>query len=233
MSAVRKPQSGRDPFLVACHVAKKKLGMDDEAYRAMLERVAGVRSSTQVIVSKKKAVLAEFQRLGASTASATAPTIKDRMQGPYAGKLQALWIAGYNLGIIHDKTDKACMSFVERMTKISHSRFLHQNKDGSVAIESLKKWLAREGGVSWQRNQFSQLPYINDPQFRIVQAQHRLLLRCGAIEGESGVSQIEFLKLRCAEFGIENAQFSSFKSRDWIVLMNGLGAELRAATGAR
>lgn len=233
MSALAKPKSGRDQFIVSCQVAKKNLGMDDEAYRSLLLRVAGVRSSTLVSPAKKKDVLEELKRLGAVNVSQAATEMKDRMQGPYAGKLQALWIAGYNLGIINNKTDKACMAFVERMTKISHSRFLHQHDDGSKAIEALKKWLERSADVSWARNKFSTLPYINDPRFRIVQAQYMALMRARAIERETGVSQIEFLKGRCAKYNVGRSDFSNFDAKNWIVLMNGLGGEVRAVKGVK
>ncbi|MEM9734208.1 MAG: regulatory protein GemA [Pseudomonadota bacterium] len=233
MTAVAtKPKSKRDPFIVSCQVAKKKLGMEDEAYRAMLYRVAGVRSSTLVPHSKRKEVLEELDRLGADTGGNRGP--QDRMDGPYAAKLQALWIAGWNLGVVKDRSDKACMNFVRRMTKISHTRFLHQADDGTKAIETLKQWLARDGMVSWQRNNHSQLPYINDPQFRIVQAQYRALMRARVIDrdGPDGpISQIEFLKDRCRHYGMKRDSLVNFEKQDWIDLMNELGAEVRAARG--
>ncbi|MEL6784627.1 MAG: regulatory protein GemA [Pseudomonadota bacterium] len=226
-AAATKTKSNRDPFIVSCQVAKKKLGMEDEAYRAMLYRVAGVRSSTLVPHSKRKDVLDELGRLGADTGGNRGP--QDRMDGPYAAKLQALWIAGYNLGVVKDRSDKACMAFVRRMTNISHTRFLHQAADGTKAIEALKKWLSRDGGVNWQKNSFSQLPYINHPQFRIAQAQYRALMRAKVIEREC--SQIEFFKKRWSQYGVTKDSMGQFTDKDWIVLMNGLGAEVRAARG--
>ena len=65
--------------LAKIHVAKKDLGMDDDSYRALLARVAGVRSAKDLAPRQVAAVLSEFQRLGwqpkpAKTAGRKAPT---------------------------------------------------------------------------------------------------------------------------------------------------------------
>ena len=54
----------RDAALAKIHIAKKELGMDDDAYRAMLKRVTGKSSSAGMSPRQKSAVLAEFKRLG-------------------------------------------------------------------------------------------------------------------------------------------------------------------------
>lgn len=54
----------RTKDLARIHVAKKQLGLDEEAYRALLERVAGVRSSADLSTAGRSAVLREFARLG-------------------------------------------------------------------------------------------------------------------------------------------------------------------------
>ncbi len=38
------------------------------------------------------------------------------LSGKYAKKLQALWIAGYNLGVFRDRRDSALLAFVKRQT---------------------------------------------------------------------------------------------------------------------
>lgn len=45
-------------------IAKRQLGMDDDDYRAMLERVTGKRSSTGLPTADKRAVIAELKRKG-------------------------------------------------------------------------------------------------------------------------------------------------------------------------
>ncbi|SNT07279.1 gp16 family protein [Pseudomonas segetis] len=50
--------------LAKIHIAKSQLGLDDETYRALLARVAGVRSAKELNPRQIGAVLAEFERLG-------------------------------------------------------------------------------------------------------------------------------------------------------------------------
>lgn len=50
--------------LAKIHIAKQQLGLDDETYRALLARVAGVRSAKELNPRQVGAVLREFERLG-------------------------------------------------------------------------------------------------------------------------------------------------------------------------
>lgn len=50
--------------LAKIHIAKAQLGLDDDTYRAILARVAGVRSAKDLLPRQIGAVIAEFERLG-------------------------------------------------------------------------------------------------------------------------------------------------------------------------
>ncbi|HCA6404271.1 TPA: DUF1018 domain-containing protein, partial [Pseudomonas aeruginosa] len=50
--------------LAKIHIAKTQLGMDDDTYRALLARVAGVRSAKDLGPRQVDQVLVELQRLG-------------------------------------------------------------------------------------------------------------------------------------------------------------------------
>ncbi|MCC8341592.1 regulatory protein GemA [Pseudomonas stutzeri] len=50
--------------LAKIHIAKAQLGLDDDTYRALLARVAGVRSAKDLNRRQVGLVIAEFQRLG-------------------------------------------------------------------------------------------------------------------------------------------------------------------------
>jgi phage gp16-like protein len=54
----------RNMQLSKIHIAKKDLGLDDETYRSLLFRVAGVRSAKDLNPRTTGKVLAEFERLG-------------------------------------------------------------------------------------------------------------------------------------------------------------------------
>lgn len=45
-------------------IARRQLGLDDDTYRALLQRVAGVSSSTKLSPRQVGTVLAEFERQG-------------------------------------------------------------------------------------------------------------------------------------------------------------------------
>ena len=51
-------------ILAKIHVAKKQLAMEDDAYRAMLMSVAGVKSSKDLTVAQAEKVLAHLQKCG-------------------------------------------------------------------------------------------------------------------------------------------------------------------------
>lgn len=54
----------KQSLLAKIHIARQQLAMDDESYRALLTRVAGVSSSRNLSDKKALAVIKEFQRLG-------------------------------------------------------------------------------------------------------------------------------------------------------------------------
>lgn len=82
----------RNVSLSKIHIAKKDLGLDDETYRAMLKRVAGVESAKDLGPMKVAAVLAEFERLGwkpkAKAAGRSAPKVAPDKE-KLIGKIQA------------------------------------------------------------------------------------------------------------------------------------------------
>lgn len=134
-------------LLAVIHVKKKSLSLDDDTYRDLLERVTGVRSAGEMTQQQRLQVIAEMDRQGAASAGPRRSLRADRVSGRYAGILRALWLTGYNLGIIRDSRDSALISFVERQTGLSHTAWLNDPYDAARAIEALKKWIEREGLV--------------------------------------------------------------------------------------
>lgn len=130
----------------AIYGERRRLGLDDDSARDLYARVTGKTGLTLMSPAEHEKVLAELRRQnGASTPD------RKGLQGPFAKKLQALWIAGWNLGLVRDRTDAALLAFVERQTGISHTRFLIGEADARKAVEALKSWTAR-AGVDWTDN---------------------------------------------------------------------------------
>ncbi|WP_317993202.1 regulatory protein GemA [Bartonella gliris] len=160
--------------LAVLHMGKRALGLDDETYRALLYRLTGKQSAKDLSVLEKRLVVAEMKACGFE------PNVK-RLEGKYAKKLQALWIAGWNLGIIRDRSDKALLAFVKRQTGIDHIRFLRDSDDASKAIEALKGWLQREGGVDWKGKKI-QDSWQKMPGYLILCAQWKRLNPAAAFD---------------------------------------------------
>ncbi|PDT19035.1 gp16 family protein [Rhizobium hidalgonense] len=137
-------------LIAAIHVAKKQLGLDDDTYRAKLARITGKQSARDMTEEERQKVLTVFRNDGfAAAPAARRGDGRQKLTGKYAKKLQALWIAAWNLGIARDRDDKALTSFVKRQTGLDHTRFLIYPDDANRAIESLKGSINREAGVPY------------------------------------------------------------------------------------
>lgn len=209
--------------LAKIHVARKQLGMDEEAYRDMLGRTVGQRTSKGLSEAQCGKVLEEMTRLGFRPAvKRSSDGRRKALEGKFAKKLQALWIAGWNLGIVRNRDDKALLAFVKRQTGLDHTRFLHHAEDGARAIEALKRWLARDGGVDWTQRRH-EAAYRETSGFKIALAQHQRLLPgadfSGFVEKAQGISG------KAPHFMTDEA--------DWQPVMNEFGRQIRAAKANR
>lgn len=161
--------------IAAIHVAKKQLGLDEDTYRASLVQVTGKNSAAAMSEAERQKVLERFRQQGFKAASTGR---RKPLEGRFAPKLQALWIAGWNLGLVRDRDDRALVAFVKRQTGIDHVRFLRHGQDAIKAIEALKGWLARAGGVDWTE--------FKDPADCVLAAQLRKLGQDRSSVGYSG-----------------------------------------------
>lgn len=160
--------------LSAIHVAKKQLGLDDDTYRAALVQVTGKGSTKDMSETERRKVVEHFRNKG----FAAAPAKRKRLEGKYAPVLQALWIGGWNLGIVRNADDASLLAFVKRQTGIDHVRFLRDQDDAMKAIEALKGWMHREAGVDWSKGKF--IPdWQQTPAARIAVAQFEKLSKAG------------------------------------------------------
>nr|DAO37959.1 MAG TPA: Protein of unknown function (DUF1018) [Caudoviricetes sp.] len=137
--------------IAAVHVGLKQLGIDDETGRDLYERVTGKRSLAAMTELEINRIVQELRDKGFKPAS---NGTRKPLKGRFAKKLQALWIAAWNLGIVKSNDDAALITFVKRQTKIDHVQFLQDADDASKAIEALKNWMMREAGVAWASGRF-------------------------------------------------------------------------------
>lgn len=216
--------------LAAIHVGRKALGLDEETYRDLLERVTGQRSAAGMNARQHEAVIAEMRRLGFAPEAREAAGPK-RLDGPFARKLQALWIAGWNLGLVEDRRDAALLAFVTRQTGLSHTRFLVDGRAAAKAIEGLKAWLARDGGVDWGDG--------SSPLQRVCAAQERLLTQ-PAVVTVHAIGPVPDATARALE-AMASASSCSLNgphpaegdAAGWIARSNALGRKVRAVAKSR
>ncbi|RUW41497.1 regulatory protein GemA [Mesorhizobium sp. M2A.F.Ca.ET.015.02.1.1] len=200
--------------LAAIHVANKQLGLDEDTARDLYQRVTGKRSLRQMSERELQLVVAAQRDAGFKPA-------EKGLQGPFAKKLQALWIAAWNLGIVRDRRDSALLAFVKRQTGIEHTRFLLDAEDAAKAVDALKAWIAREGCVDWHQD-VTTPGWLQTSGAKIALAQwHRLTLA-------NAVSPTGFRNY----VWVNAKPLDQMLERDWPAVMNKLGEMIRKAVDA-
>lgn len=204
--------------LRAIHAKRRQIGLeaDEDAWRDLLERCTGQRSAKGLTPKQTKAVLAELDRLGAGKAPANKAR-RRKLEGPYAAKIQALWIGCWNLGIVKNRSDTALNAFATKQAKVSHANWIREQRDAVAVIEALKKMLERHG-VGFQEPGKFEPAYTGRPGYRIALAQWSLL---GAHQAfEMSFAQYVDTIVGCRPDEVSHQQ--------WMTVMNALGQKVRA-----
>lgn len=125
------------------HVAKKKLGLDEETYLHILKEAGGVKSAKDLDNYGFEEVLAYLNRLGfRSTSSARHFGRRAGMASPsQIGLIRQLW-AEWAGG---EDPEKGLNAWLERSYHVSALRFLPADKAGK-AITGLRAMLKRKTG---------------------------------------------------------------------------------------
>src|SRR4051812_896355 len=107
--------------LAVIHVAKSQLSMAEEDYRALLQRAAGVASSTKLDLGGFTAVMAEFERLGfRNTKGHSQASHREGMASPaQIGRIRALWKS-----YVGEDNETSLGHWLEKHAHCSHVRFL-------------------------------------------------------------------------------------------------------------
>ncbi len=173
-------KSERHKLLASIHIKKKELGLDDGDYRAHLKQWTGLNSSAGMTNKQLKYVLVQFNTM----MQATQPPNYE-----VKGKVKALWLSGYHLGLIDDDSETALRAFIKRQLKIDHENWMNPQIAYKV-IEGLKGWLER-AGVEWGKHQAN-------PRKAVIEAQWRKLYALGRVPA---VSEAELrLWMRCNKY---------------------------------
>lgn len=136
----------RNRMLGRIHAMAKELGLAEESYRDVIERVAGQRSAALVADEKLYAVVQEFERLGAGrkTQRKTGKARRPLADSPMAMRCRALWLNLWHLDELESGTEEALAAFVKRQTGREDLRFCNAEQLSDV-IEALKDMCSRVG----------------------------------------------------------------------------------------
>lgn len=124
--------------LARIHVARKQLALEEEDYRAILQRAGGKPSAGLMTEAERLRVLKEFERLGFRPRPARAG------RALHVRKIYALWgeLQARGQVVAGPPGAKALRAFVKRQTGASAPEFLSPQAAASVT-EALKAWIAR------------------------------------------------------------------------------------------
>lgn len=173
------------------HAIKTRVRLREGDYRALLESF-GASSSKHLTADAAERLLRRMRDIpGAERPRDERGTAAE---GRYAGKLRALWISGWNLGIVRDNRDRALHAFVERQTGLSHTRFLREAAAATRAIEALKAWLEREAGVDWSGRLDDGHRDAMASRRAVLRAQWRRGLAIGALKAIPGLDEQDALE---------------------------------------
>ncbi|MEM7046972.1 MAG: regulatory protein GemA [Pseudomonadota bacterium] len=147
--------TNRHRLYASLAIARKKAGLDEDAYRqAMAARYDGRRSGTELT---DRELIDFINHLSGSRRAAKTD--------PWHRKARALWISLYWLGVVDDRSDKALQAFARRQTGIEAAAWV---KDWRAVVEALKA-MAMRAGVDWAKD--------NNPRVCVVFAQLGFLTR--------------------------------------------------------
>ena len=232
-----KPAARSPEWRKACgrvHKRAKELGLDDDARRDLQRRATGKESCAQMTAAELRRVLVEMTGGGGKRPARVGG--RDRLPDAreptrkMSGKLQALWISGYHLGVVRDRTDEALAAWLRRQTGLDAAAWA---KPAALAraVEALQSWLAREAGVDWspyaELGRDGKLRQVARPQARVLEAQWRILHRLGAVR----IGDLSALASYAAEYASLGRVDShlALDAGQTIQLMQHLGRRIRKA----
>jgi hypothetical protein len=139
----------------AIHAGARELGLDDDARRALMERITGCRSAKDMTDAQMGAVLEEYSRLRGGARRAGEGRRQWRpATNPLARKVHAQWAELCRLGVVNvtgasarrQALRKWCARQLQPGDDVLVDPDLLEDGQLRVLVESLKKWLTRLRG---------------------------------------------------------------------------------------
>jgi phage gp16-like protein len=116
MPETKLPEAERRRLLAKIHIAKKQLDLNEEEYRAMLQREGGEDSAAKLSVTGLLNVIRWCERCGFKPVSKSSKKLlsptSSEVEHDRRSKAIALWIKLHKAGKVRDRSHQALENFV-------------------------------------------------------------------------------------------------------------------------
>ena len=116
------PTPNRQRLIRLIHVAKRDLSMDDDTYRAILQRIGKKASSADLTIPELEKVLEHLKRSGFKVRSKAKPAqakpSRPLAQDGESKKIRALWLFLHELGAVKNPSEEALATYVKRIAGV-------------------------------------------------------------------------------------------------------------------
>ena len=144
------PAPNRQRLIRLIHVAKRDLSMDDDTYRAILQRIGKKASSADLTIPELEKVLEHLKRSGfkvrskskAAPKPAQAKPSRPLAQDLESKKIRALWLFLHELGAVKNPSEEALATYVKRIAGVDALQWI-SGEQAERLIETMKKWAMR------------------------------------------------------------------------------------------
>ncbi|PIW30391.1 MAG: hypothetical protein COW30_02465 [Rhodospirillales bacterium CG15_BIG_FIL_POST_REV_8_21_14_020_66_15] len=194
----------RRALIAKVQIARKQLGLEDDDWRAMLDSLYQKNSSANLSPSQLTDLVEHLKKQGfkdrprkARPATVAPDGSRDADRERLLGKIRALWISLYHLGVLRDPSETALTAMAKRVSGgkdrgIAALAWLN-GKAAYQLIEALKKMAEREAGVCWEAHRIATtagIVLIYRPRVRVLEAQWRLMteLRLAKVANVAGLA---------------------------------------------
>ncbi|MBN3006353.1 regulatory protein GemA [Chromobacterium alkanivorans] len=130
----------RQRLIRLIHVAKRDLALDDDSYRAILQRIGKQASSSKLTIPQLSQVLEYMKQAGFKVRSKAGgrPLAKDCQ----SKMIRGIWLELAGMEVVRNASEEALATFVKRMAKVDTLQWL-STEQASLVIEHLKEWRQR------------------------------------------------------------------------------------------
>ena len=126
------------------HVAKTKLGLEDDVYRDILESTTGKTSSKLLTPAQLEAVLDRLKQLGFEVESKNKTGVQNLASDAQSKLIRHLWLQLHEAGQVKNGSELALAKFVENRVHVSALQFL-STRHADMIINHLRQWCKRCG----------------------------------------------------------------------------------------